>query len=151
MSLASCPLCHPAHILWAGPEFYVLAVKDSPFPGYTRIVWREHIAEMSDLSSAQRHRLMDAIHIVEEAQRDLLHTDKINLAQFGNQVPHLHWHIIPRWKDDPYFPDSAWSPMPTRSPIQSNTWLLQDQALQTHLDVYWQAIQVRLQSAFGTP
>jgi diadenosine tetraphosphate (Ap4A) HIT family hydrolase len=24
-------------------------------------------------------------------------------------VPHIHWHVIPRFKDDTFFPGSAWS------------------------------------------
>jgi diadenosine tetraphosphate (Ap4A) HIT family hydrolase len=34
---------------------------------------------------------------------------KINLAALGNQVPHIHWHVIPRFEDDAFFPGSAWS------------------------------------------
>ena len=34
--------------------------------------------------------------------------DKINWAQFGNMVPHLHWHIIARYQDDSHFPESIW-------------------------------------------
>ena len=33
---------------------------------------------------------------------------QINLAAFGNMVPHLHWHIIPRWRDDKHFPEPIW-------------------------------------------
>ena len=40
--------------------------------------------------------------------------DKINLASLGNVVPHLHWHVIARWRWDAYWPQSAWS-APQRS------------------------------------
>ncbi len=39
--------------------------------------------------------------------RELLEPEKINLASFGNMVPHLHWHVIPRFADDPHFPNSV--------------------------------------------
>jgi diadenosine tetraphosphate (Ap4A) HIT family hydrolase len=35
--------------------------------------------------------------------------NKINLAALGNQVPHIHWHVIPRFEDDAFFPGSVWS------------------------------------------
>jgi diadenosine tetraphosphate (Ap4A) HIT family hydrolase len=38
----------------------------------------------------------------------VLHPDKINLASFGNVVPHLHWHVIPRFEDDAHFPAPIW-------------------------------------------
>jgi diadenosine tetraphosphate (Ap4A) HIT family hydrolase len=46
--------------------------------------------------------------------------DKVNLASLGNVVPHLHWHVVPRWTDDSHYPAPIWSaaarPMPRRSP-----------------------------------
>jgi diadenosine tetraphosphate (Ap4A) HIT family hydrolase len=51
---------------------------------------------------------MQVVCQVEELIRNVLHPLKINLASFGNFVPHLHWHIIPRWEDDAYFPESIW-------------------------------------------
>ena len=49
----------------------------------------------------------------ESAKLGILETmapDKVNWAQFGTMVPHLHWHLIPRFADDAAFPDSYWSP-----------------------------------------
>ena len=34
---------------------------------------------------------------------------KVNLASLGTQVPHLHWHVIPRFTDDPHYPQPIWS------------------------------------------
>jgi diadenosine tetraphosphate (Ap4A) HIT family hydrolase len=38
-----------------------------------------------------------------------MHPDKVNIAALGNMTPHIHWHVIPRFKDDVFFPGSAWS------------------------------------------
>jgi diadenosine tetraphosphate (Ap4A) HIT family hydrolase len=38
-----------------------------------------------------------------------MHPDKVNIAALGNMVPHIHWHVIPRFKDDAFYPGSAWS------------------------------------------
>jgi diadenosine tetraphosphate (Ap4A) HIT family hydrolase len=51
---------------------------------------------------------MAAVLAVEDALRDVLQPAKINLASFGNVVPHLHWHVIPRFADDPHFPEPLW-------------------------------------------
>lgn len=58
---------------------------------------------------AQRQHFMAVVVGVEEVLRDTLQPDKINLASLGNQVPHLHWHVIPRFTDDAHFPDPIWS------------------------------------------
>jgi len=46
---------------------------------------------------------------VETAVREIARPDKINLASLGNMVPHVHWHVIPRWADDVNFPDAIWA------------------------------------------
>jgi diadenosine tetraphosphate (Ap4A) HIT family hydrolase len=42
--------------------------------------------------------------------------DKINLASLGNVVPHLHWHVIPRFSDDPHFPNPVWGAKQRNTP-----------------------------------
>ena len=56
-----------------------------------------------------RAKVMRIVYTVEGLLREFLAPDKINLASFGNVVPHLHWHVIPRFADDPHFPNSVWS------------------------------------------
>ncbi|MGE4336376.1 MAG: HIT family protein [Pigmentiphaga sp.] len=109
--IAECPLCHdPAAVLWSHPDLFVIEVAEPDYPGFTRVVWRRHVAEMTDLQAAERDRLMSAVWCVEAAQRGVLRPRKVNLASLGNQVPHLHWHVIPRWTDDPAYPDAIWAP-----------------------------------------
>ncbi len=114
---ADCPLCTPRHeVIWASPEIDVIAVEDARWPGYVRVIWRDHVAEMTDLNAAQRQRLMSVVWCVEAAQRGVLHPRKVNVAALGNQVPHLHWHVIPRWVDDANWPDAIWAPARRESP-----------------------------------
>ncbi|MBH0312279.1 HIT domain-containing protein, partial [Alcaligenes faecalis] len=74
MSSTACPLCalKPDQWLWSGAGLQVLAVTDSPFPGYTRVIWQEHVAEMTDLSEEQRQYIMAAVYVVEQTQREQL-------------------------------------------------------------------------------
>ncbi|CAM4387090.1 HIT family protein [Kerstersia similis] len=116
-SAPACPLCQSAggSLLWQNDDLRVIEVEMPGYPGYMRVIWNPHIAEMSDLTDAQRARLMDIVIRVERILRETLAPDKINLAALGNMVPHLHWHIIPRWRDDPHFPDAIWA-TPHREP-----------------------------------
>lgn len=118
----ACPLCAPSghDTVWTDGRIRVVQVQDTPLPGYMRVIWHEHIAEMTALAPRARHELMAVIYEVERLQRQCLHPDKINLASLGNQVPHLHWHVIPRWRGDPFFPDSAWSP--PRPAAETGDW-----------------------------
>jgi diadenosine tetraphosphate (Ap4A) HIT family hydrolase len=74
---------------------------------------------MSDLEPALRSELMNVVFAVEAAVREVMHPEKINLASLGNMVPHLHWHVIPRYLDDTHFPAPIWS-TPRRSARMQN-------------------------------
>ena len=60
---------------------------------------------------------MTVVWAVEAVLRQALEPAKINLASLGNQVPHLHWHIIPRFSDDAHFPDAVWA-APRRAGVE---------------------------------
>lgn len=105
-----CVLCHPQkeNIVWKNKDLRVIQVDDPLFPGYFRVIWNKHIAEMSDLTDDERQLLEKVLLTVEKVVREQMQPDKINWAQFGNMVPHLHWHIIARYRDDSHFPESIW-------------------------------------------
>jgi diadenosine tetraphosphate (Ap4A) HIT family hydrolase len=52
---------------------------------------------------------MNVTFVVERVLRDVLQPEKINLASLGNKTPHIHWHVIPRFKTDVHFPETIWS------------------------------------------
>lgn len=90
------------------PAWRVVRVDDPDYPGFCRVILNAHVREMSDLPLAERQQLMSVVFAVEETVRSLFQPDKINLASFGNMVPHVHWHIIPRWNNDRHFPEPIW-------------------------------------------
>ncbi|MDH5263563.1 MAG: HIT family protein [Betaproteobacteria bacterium] len=102
----NCELCHGAGgtLLWQNDLCRVVAVDEPGLPGFLRVVLQRHVREMTDLSAAERSRLMAVVFAVEDHVRQSLEPDKMNLASLGNVTPHLHWHVIPRWRDDRHFP-----------------------------------------------
>jgi diadenosine tetraphosphate (Ap4A) HIT family hydrolase len=107
----ACELCiQPGgEVLYRGEKHRVVLIDDAHYPGFCRVIWNEHAKEMSDLSASDRTLLMNAVWRVEEAVRAVMRPDKINVASFGNVVPHLHWHVIPRYEDDAHFPSPVWA------------------------------------------
>jgi diadenosine tetraphosphate (Ap4A) HIT family hydrolase len=124
MSGSGCVLCQEdgGELLWANARCRVIRVtgeEGRDFPGFCRVIWRAHVAEMSDLAAADAAHLLHVVLAVERTLREVMRPDKINLASLGNVVPHLHWHVIPRWHDDSHFPAPIWAagcrPVPARS------------------------------------
>ena len=109
-----CELCQSdgGEVLYRGYHYRVVRVTGSEsdgYPGFCRVIWNDHIKEMSDLVEADRQAFMAAVFCVEAALRASLKPEKINLASLGNMTPHLHWHVIPRFITDPAFPKPIWA------------------------------------------
>jgi diadenosine tetraphosphate (Ap4A) HIT family hydrolase len=111
MDEAACELCASdgGELLWRDGFLRIVLPVERDYPGFCRVVLNRHVKEMSDLGPADRSRLMNAVFAVERALRDLIQPDKINLASLGNRVPHLHWHVIPRFVSDRHFPEPVWA------------------------------------------
>lgn len=105
-----CELCTASGetLLWRGRHCRVILVEDTDYPGFCRVIWNDHIKEMTDLPAQMRIELMNTVFAVESAVREVMQPEKINLASLGNMTPHLHWHIIPRFADDKHFPNPIW-------------------------------------------
>jgi diadenosine tetraphosphate (Ap4A) HIT family hydrolase len=112
LTAPACPLCagDGGEVVARNEFLRVVLVASADYPGYARVIVNAHVREMTDLAPAQRAVLLEAVLAVEAAQREVLAPAKINLASLGNQVPHLHWHVIPRFTDDAHFPDAVWAP-----------------------------------------
>jgi diadenosine tetraphosphate (Ap4A) HIT family hydrolase len=108
---ASCELCDQAggEVVCRQDAFRVVLVDDPGYPGFCRVIWNAHVREMTDLPLADRDLLMQAIWKVESAIRAVMAPAKMNIASLGNMVPHLHWHLIPRFEDDAHFPSPIWA------------------------------------------
>jgi len=107
----TCPLCAIADevLLWSDAFCRVIWVDETDYPGFCRVILNAHVREMTDLPPVERQRLMEVVFAVEVAVREVAKPDKINLASLGNMVPHVHWHVIPRWEADRCFPDAIWA------------------------------------------
>jgi diadenosine tetraphosphate (Ap4A) HIT family hydrolase len=100
-----CPLCNIQNYFYKNSLFSLIFVDE--IPGYIRLVTNSHIKEFSDLSDDEAIQITLAIKKIEKILLKHTKADKINIASLGNMVPHLHIHIIPRFKNDPWWPGAT--------------------------------------------
>jgi diadenosine tetraphosphate (Ap4A) HIT family hydrolase len=115
--VAGCELCElsaPTDV--DNDKFAVILVDDANYPGFARVIWKDHVREVSDLADADRLLLNDAVWKLELAVREVMQPLKVNVASLGNVVPHLHWHVIPRYADDAHFPAPVWAQAQRKTP-----------------------------------
>ncbi len=120
--MSDCSLCKvpTLPILWSGHNFRIVLVTDQNIKGYLRLELLEHVSEIHQLSESIRQQMNLLLHIIEISLVNIFHPDKINIASLGNMTPHVHWHIVSRYKQDNFFPDSIWS-NPARNNRFENT------------------------------
>jgi diadenosine tetraphosphate (Ap4A) HIT family hydrolase len=108
--VAGCELCDfSALTVVDNDKLAVILVDDANYPGFARVIWKDHVRELSDLADEDRLLLNDAVWKLELAVREVMQPLKVNVASLGNVVPHLHWHVIPRYADDAHFPAPVWA------------------------------------------
>lgn len=113
---AGCEFCGSpgGAVLWQNDLCRVVRVDEPDYPGFCRVILGRHAREVTDLAPAERDALMAVVYTVEEVVRETMRPDKVNLASLGNMTPHVHWHVVPRYRDDRHFPGPIWAP-PRRS------------------------------------
>lgn len=111
MSAPGCEFCASpgGAVLWQNGLCRVVRVDEPDYPGFCRVILKRHATEMTDLEEAERNGLMAVVYAVEAAVRETMQPDKMNLASLGNMTPHVHWHVIPRFRDDRHFPTPVWA------------------------------------------
>lgn len=90
------------------PHTVAFLLVDQTYRGRTVVWLKEHFDDPVDVPKELRTSLMNEVMCVAEAIRRTLRPDRLNYTCFGNAVPHVHWHIIPRRKDDPDWGKAPW-------------------------------------------
>jgi diadenosine tetraphosphate (Ap4A) HIT family hydrolase len=91
------------------PNSYVILNRDQFFPGYTLLFTKIHATELFHLDRKFRTGLVEDISRVAEALFTVYAPDKINYELLGNMVPHIHWHIVPRFASESLWPRPIWA------------------------------------------
>lgn len=87
--------------------------RDQRFRGYSVLVYDGgHATALDGLPPADYAAFMDDLRRAAAALRAVLRPDHFNIECLGNRGPHLHWHIIPRYLDDPRWGYPIWDGEP---------------------------------------
>jgi diadenosine tetraphosphate (Ap4A) HIT family hydrolase len=88
---------------------YVILNRDQFFPGYTLLFSKTHVTEMFHLDRRVRGELMEEVSRTAKALFNVFRPDKINYELLGNMVPHMHWHLVPRFASEKVWPRPIWA------------------------------------------
>ena len=84
-----------------------IEIESSEIP-WLKIFTIEDIKEFSQCNSETKQEIFKYLDIIEKEMLNYFKPKKINIASFGNYVPHVHFHIMARFEEDSYFPEPMW-------------------------------------------
>ena len=131
--MSACLICERVELAKQGRSPHLIAdmghsyfvVGDHQFhEGYALVLLKEHVREPFLLAPTVQHEhfreLMRAAVAIDRTFRPL----KMNFSCYGNAEPHVHWHLVPRYEDDPHRGQDPWQDSgrfheKTISPIQA--------------------------------
>jgi len=100
----------------------VMLNRDQFFPGYCLVFTRSHVTELFHLDPATRQGVMEEVSAVAAALAAVYRPAKINYELLGNMVPHMHWHVVPRFANDPLWPRPIWSEPHAEKPLTAEEY-----------------------------
>lgn len=63
------------------------------------VAYKEHLSEIVDLSDDQRNAFMEDVVKAARAIHATFKPDKLNYGAYGDTGHHLHFHLVPKYKD----------------------------------------------------
>ena len=80
------------------------------YRGHCQLVFdSRHACRTDDLTRDEWRALSDDLFDAQRAILQATRPDHLNVELLGNVVPHLHWHIIPRYFSDPRWGMPIWT------------------------------------------
>ena len=98
----------PGELVWQFPHSVALLGSWQYYQGYCILVARTHATELHQLPDAERGAYFNEMCLLARAIEKAFHPRKLNYELLGNQVPHLHWHLFPRYDPDPDVLKPVW-------------------------------------------
>ena len=113
MSDPSCSACLGT---WPGSDHFIADLglsmaylhDDQFFPGWTVVVFKRHATELFHLAPTERIQMMEEVSRFAKVLAETFDAKKMNYGLLGNQMPHIHWHLIPRLSSDPAPFEPVW-------------------------------------------
>ena len=94
-----------------------IEVEASEIP-WLKIFTQKPYKEMSEVPRSIKYEIYELLDTIEKEMIAYYDPKKINIASFGNYVPHVHWHIMARFEEDSYFPEPMWGKKQRESNLQ---------------------------------
>ncbi len=77
----------------------IVLFKEQSHPGRIIVAYKDHVRDLTALSDEQRNAFFADLNKAARAVEKLYSPDKINIGAYGDTSGHLHFHLVPKYKD----------------------------------------------------
>ncbi len=95
-----------ANRIYENKSIYI-EVEESEIP-WLKVFTQKPYKEFSQTPLKVKLQILSKIDIIEKEMLSYYNPKKINIASFGNYLPHVHFHVMARFAEDSYFPEPMW-------------------------------------------
>ena len=78
----------------------LILFKEQSHPGRVIVAYKDHVSELVDISPEERALFMEDIAKAAKAIHKAFNPDKVNYGAYGDGGCHLHFHLVPKYKDN---------------------------------------------------
>ena len=77
----------------------LILIKEQSKPGRCIVAYKDHVSELVDLSDGERSAFFADVAQAARAIHAAFHPDKVNYGAYGDTGCHLHFHLVPKYRD----------------------------------------------------
>ena len=78
---------------------FLYVFKEQSKPGRLVFAYKDHVSEIVDLTDEERNDFFADVTAAARAIHKAYHPDKVNYGAYGDTGGHLHFHLVPKYKD----------------------------------------------------
>src|SRR5206468_12926885 len=82
-------------------ESFAVLGDEQFYEGWCILLIKDHQKHLAQLPAERSMRLWQDVMRIAAAMTRELRPARINYENLGNQLHHIHWHVIPRYANDP--------------------------------------------------
>lgn len=82
------------------PASQLYLFKEQSHRGRVIVAAKKHVSEMTALTDEERSAFFADVNHAGEVLHSVFKPDKVNYGAYGDTGCHLHFHLVPKYKDD---------------------------------------------------
>lgn len=80
----------------------LILFKEQSHPGRCIVAYKDHVSELVNISDEERNAFFADVARAAKAIHAAFHPDKVNYGAYGDTGCHLHFHLVPKYKEDDF-------------------------------------------------